>query len=347
MDYSLLLGIHRSKYRLVGENQPAAPAAALKNSSSSVGWERVAASTPRNSRNTGLVAAPHAFLPVPILPTVAHTNFTPPPPPLQQPELSISSPVLTAQLASLEDTPFLGHWRGKNPKGSEDAGGDLSPGVISPMFLPPPAHPHSPAFHPETGASAAEKESREKSRYEEVEGEDGELIFFDDPLLQEEGKVEVEIEGGDELPSSQSFRLHTYVGGGGGGVQNGSSGYTRGSSSIKRGVNGGIGREGGGVEVFIADPPQSPFTAYKGGVRATVVEGPGIYYLGIIDVLQKWTLKKRLENWFKSRVLCQDTSGISAVSPGYYAKRFRERVLAQLIEGYLLKTLEKKRMPIN
>ena len=119
-------------------------------------------------------------------------------------------------------------------------------------------------------------------------------------------------------------------GGGGGGVPHPVPPHFSGAGHPN---GGGGGSSGAGATT--QDPP-SLFTAYRGGLRATVVEGPGVYYLGIIDVLQTWTLEKRVENWFKSRVLCQDTSGLSAVAPPYYAKRFRERVLAQLIEGYLL-----------
>ena len=84
-----------------------------------------------------------------------------------------------------------------------------------------------------------------------------------------------------------------------------------------------------------AAPPAPPslFHEHRGGMRAVVVEGPGIYYLGMIDVLQRWTFEKRLENWFKTRVLLQDVSGLSAVPPKLYAARFKARVLAQLIEG--------------
>ncbi len=107
---------------------------------------------------------------------------------------------------------------------------------------------------------------------------------------------------------------------------------------------------GGGGEEYAAQhpsmsvPKSNLFSEYRGGLRATIVEGPGIYYLGIIDVLQEWTLAKRLENWFKTHILCTDTSGLSAVDPERYAKRFSERVLAQLIEGHILRYhWEKKR----
>jgi hypothetical protein len=81
-------------------------------------------------------------------------------------------------------------------------------------------------------------------------------------------------------------------------------------------------------------PPLQPsiFTAHRGGLRAAVVEGPGVYYMGIIDVLQRWTLAKRIENFFKTRVLFKDTRGLSAIAPNSYAMRFRSRVIGQLIE---------------
>ena len=31
---------------------------------------------------------------------------------------------------------------------------------------------------------------------------------------------------------------------------------------------------------------------FGGGVQAQIIEGPGVYYMGIIDILQKYTLKK-------------------------------------------------------
>ena len=61
---------------------------------------------------------------------------------------------------------------------------------------------------------------------------------------------------------------------------------------------------------------------------------PAVYYIGIIDVLQTWDFTKRMENWFKTSILRRDAEGVSAIPPGAYAERFRNRVLAQLIEGY-------------
>ena len=56
------------------------------------------------------------------------------------------------------------------------------------------------------------------------------------------------------------------------------------------------------------------------------------YYAGVIDVLQRWTLKKRLEWWVKTRVLRQDRDGISCVPPAQYARRFMDK-MADLLLG--------------
>lgn len=36
-----------------------------------------------------------------------------------------------------------------------------------------------------------------------------------------------------------------------------------------------------------------------GGMHATVVEGPGTYYMGIIDILQYWNFEKKVERFLK------------------------------------------------
>lgn len=64
-----------------------------------------------------------------------------------------------------------------------------------------------------------------------------------------------------------------------------------------------------------------------------IVEGPGVFFLGIIDILQDWSLSKRAERWVKSLLLCQDAAGISVMPPAQYADRFLRRVVGQLIDG--------------
>jgi 1-phosphatidylinositol-4-phosphate 5-kinase len=46
------------------------------------------------------------------------------------------------------------------------------------------------------------------------------------------------------------------------------------------------------------------------------------YYFGIVDILQEYNFEKKLENFTKTRVLCKDREGISAIDEKRYAKRF-------------------------
>ena len=48
--------------------------------------------------------------------------------------------------------------------------------------------------------------------------------------------------------------------------------------------------------------------------------GDAIYFMGIIDILQQYDLRKRAEHALK--VLYQPADGISAVDPAAYGKRF-------------------------
>lgn len=70
-----------------------------------------------------------------------------------------------------------------------------------------------------------------------------------------------------------------------------------------------------------------------GGLRVGVVEGPGKYYIGIIDVLQEWNWKKKFERYFKIYFLGKDSDGLSAIHPDKYAARFYDRCVVDLLEG--------------
>ena len=61
-------------------------------------------------------------------------------------------------------------------------------------------------------------------------------------------------------------------------------------------------------------------------VKARVIEGPGIYYLGIIDVLQEWNTMKKLERLAKVYLRCKSSHGISCVEPAYYRTRFLRKM---------------------
>ncbi|TMW57762.1 hypothetical protein Poli38472_014365 [Pythium oligandrum] len=62
----------------------------------------------------------------------------------------------------------------------------------------------------------------------------------------------------------------------------------------------------------------------RSGMRlANTVVGPAYYHLGIIDILQTWTLQKRLERFFKIAFKGVDGDGLSAIPPKLYKKRFQ------------------------
>lgn len=70
-----------------------------------------------------------------------------------------------------------------------------------------------------------------------------------------------------------------------------------------------------------------------GGLHTHYVEGPAKYYIGIIDILQEWTLTKRLERAIKIYIYRNDPYGISAMNPIDYARRFLRRAVFDTFEG--------------
>lgn len=67
-------------------------------------------------------------------------------------------------------------------------------------------------------------------------------------------------------------------------------------------------------------------TVDKRGYQACVVVGPDYYTLGVVDMLQTWTWRKRLERLWKTLVLRHDGLGISAAPPKLYAQRFQHKM---------------------
>ena len=67
---------------------------------------------------------------------------------------------------------------------------------------------------------------------------------------------------------------------------------------------------------------------------AAIVEGPERYFMGIIDILQRWNTWKRIERLFKIYVTLNDRDGISVMQPEPYQERFMERAVFDVIEGY-------------
>ncbi len=51
-----------------------------------------------------------------------------------------------------------------------------------------------------------------------------------------------------------------------------------------------------------------------------------MYHLGIVDFLQDWTLRKRLERLFKIYVTRKDPDGLSVMAPGAYQERFQSKM---------------------
>merc|ERR1712025_425206 len=65
-----------------------------------------------------------------------------------------------------------------------------------------------------------------------------------------------------------------------------------------------------------------PWTTYHGGMVHEDEEGNignEVYFVGIIDVLQKYNKRKKLENWIKK--MKYDKLSISAAPPDLYAQR--------------------------
>ncbi|CAH0481030.1 unnamed protein product [Peronospora belbahrii] len=73
--------------------------------------------------------------------------------------------------------------------------------------------------------------------------------------------------------------------------------------------------------------------------NAHQVSGPSKYYFGLVDILQEWTVAKQLERAYKVRVLRKSQSGVSAIPPKPYARRF-QRKMKQLFITMPLQSLD-------
>lgn len=72
-----------------------------------------------------------------------------------------------------------------------------------------------------------------------------------------------------------------------------------------------------------AAPEQS---AEISSVRTTHHPQDKLYFLGVIDFLQKYTMRKKAERFYKTKVTCKNPDGVSVMSPGDYAARFARAV---------------------
>jgi len=61
--------------------------------------------------------------------------------------------------------------------------------------------------------------------------------------------------------------------------------------------------------------------------QARLIEGPGFYIFGIIDIFQEYTWEKKVERFFKVFIQCIDGYGISCIEPTLYRKRFLAKML--------------------
>lgn len=67
----------------------------------------------------------------------------------------------------------------------------------------------------------------------------------------------------------------------------------------------------------------APFFAAKdGGMEAKIIEGPGLFFMGIIDILQEYNTQKKVERFLKTKFLFKDSNGLSAMAPMPYRQRF-------------------------
>lgn len=71
------------------------------------------------------------------------------------------------------------------------------------------------------------------------------------------------------------------------------------------------------------DNPKTMFTHFRSA------DGKSKYYLGIIDILQQWNLKKKAEMGLKSVI--HEKKKISSVPPGEYSKRFLDFIFCHLV----------------
>jgi hypothetical protein len=69
-----------------------------------------------------------------------------------------------------------------------------------------------------------------------------------------------------------------------------------------------------------------------GAIGAEVVQAPGTYYFGIIDILQEWNWSKKFERFYKTYFRLRNSDGISAIQPQKYQKRFMKRVADDIFD---------------
>ena len=63
-------------------------------------------------------------------------------------------------------------------------------------------------------------------------------------------------------------------------------------------------------------------------MRARCVVGPEYFFMGVIDMLQEWTMRKKMERLAKIVFRGVEGDGLSAIHPEAYKKRFQTKITA-------------------
>jgi hypothetical protein len=75
-------------------------------------------------------------------------------------------------------------------------------------------------------------------------------------------------------------------------------------------------------------PPFSSFRSFDGGLESEARDE--VYYIGIIDILQEYNTKKKMETSFKSITVAKDA--LSSVDPEHYKSRFDNFILTNVVD---------------
>jgi hypothetical protein len=88
------------------------------------------------------------------------------------------------------------------------------------------------------------------------------------------------------------------------------------------------GEEGEGIELL---NNSSSSSLVKRSYPAKAVIAPKEYYFGIIDILETWSWKKKLERFLKIYIFGQPGEGISCIDPLSFKDRY-QRKITRIIE---------------
>jgi 1-phosphatidylinositol-4-phosphate 5-kinase len=75
----------------------------------------------------------------------------------------------------------------------------------------------------------------------------------------------------------------------------------------------------------------SRFRQHFGGIKPAACENKSVYWCGIIDILQPFNLKKRIEMKVKGKVTAGGKDAVSCADPNFYGQRFLGFVLSDVV----------------